>query len=58
MSKSKSIDTDLAELHDNNNELYEALHDEDYPKVKVLCDKGIKAYRDIISTVRKNIQKT
>jgi hypothetical protein len=55
MSKSKSIEVDMDELHDINNELYEALHDDDNDTVHKLCTKGIKAYKDMILSVRKNI---
>ena len=55
MSKALSIETDLNELHNLNAELYEALHDDEFDEVKELCNKGIKAYRDIIASVRKNI---
>ena len=56
MSKIQSINSDLAELHNLNNELYEALMDEEFVDVKSICTKAIKKHRDIIHLVKKGLK--
>lgn len=55
MSKEQSINSDMAELHDNLNELYEALMDEEFVDVKSICTKAIKKHREIIHLVKKDL---
>ena len=55
MSKLNSINTDMDELHDLNNELYEALVDEEFGNVKIICNRVIKKLRDIISVTKQSL---
>ena len=56
MSKITSINSDTGELHDLNNELYEALMDEEFVEAKAICERAIKKHRDIIHLVKKGLK--
>lgn len=56
MSKIQSINSDIGELHDNTNELYEALVDEEFVEVKAICERAIQKHREIIHLVKKGLK--
>lgn len=55
MSKLQSINSDISEIHDINNELYEALVDEELAEAKAICNKAIKKYREILHLIKTDL---
>lgn len=47
MSKVQSINSDMDEIHNLNNDLYEHLMDDEDKKTIRICNKLIAKYRDI-----------
>lgn len=54
MSKTLSINTDMDEIHDLNNDLYEHLMDDEDSLVIKICNKLIAKYKDIKSSIQSN----
>ena len=52
MSKINSINSDMNEIHDLNNDLYEHLMDSEDAKTINVCNKLISKYRDIKTSIQ------